>query len=124
MRIDVFEVNDRMVKFRIKDTAVRSRVLRRGMWNIADIPMIVSKWSPIKEDNQPEIKTIPMWVVLKNVHTMFSWKGLGFLASAVGEPKRLHPETELCTKFEEAKVFVEADMSKELPKNSHVQTKG
>lgn len=47
---------------------------------------------------------------------MYSWKGLGFLASAVDEPKCLHPETEQCINFEEAKVFAEADISKELPK--------
>lgn len=67
---------------------------------------------------QPEIKIIPMWVTIKKVpYSMYSWKGLGFLASVVGEPKRLHPEIELCNNFEEAKVFVEADLSKELPKS-------
>lgn len=43
VKIDVFVVSAKMVKFRIKDAAVRSRILRRAMWNIADIPMIVSK---------------------------------------------------------------------------------
>lgn len=117
IKIDVFVVSDKMVKFRIRDATFRSRILRRGMWNIVDIPMIVSNWTPIVEDAQPEIKTILMWITIKNVpHTMFLWKGLGFLASAVGESKRLHPETELCKHFDEVKVFVEADMSKELPK--------
>lgn len=80
--------------------------------------MVVSKWSPIIEDTQPEIKSIPMWKILKNVpHQMYSWKGLGFLASAIGEPKRLHPDTELYKSFYVAKVFVEADMSKDLPQS-------
>lgn len=92
VKIDVFVVSDKMVKFRIRDAEVRSRILRRGMWNIADIPMLVSKWTPIIEDAQPEIKTMPIWVTIKNVpHTMFSRKGLGFLTSSVGEPKILHP---------------------------------
>lgn len=86
-----------------------------------DIPMVVSKWSPIKEDSQAELKTMPIWVTLKKV--VFSWKGIGFLASAVGEPKRLHSETEQCTNFEEAKVFVEADLSKELPKTHNFRIK-
>lgn len=117
VRIDVFEVNTTTVKFRIKNEGVRLRLLRRGMWNIADIPMILSKWSPLVEEEEPEIKIMPMWITLKNVpHKMFSWDGLGFLASAVGKPVRLHPDTELCSSFEEAKVFVEADMKKELPK--------
>lgn len=64
---------------------------------------------------QPDVKSIPMWITLKNVpHRMFTWKGLGFIASAVGDPKRLHPDTVLYKSFEEAKVFVEADLSKDL----------
>lgn len=123
VRIDVFEVNQSTVKFRIRELEIRERVLRRGMWNIADIPMVVSKWSPITEESQPDIKTIPMWVIIKHVpHKMFSWKGLGFLASAVGDPKRLHPDTVLCKNFEEAKVFVEADLSKDLPKSFRFQS--
>lgn len=47
---------------------------------------------------------------------MFSWKGLNFVTSAVGELVRLHPDTAQCVDFKLAKVFVKADLSKELPK--------
>lgn len=125
IKIDVFEVNETTVKFRIKDKATRKRVLKRGMWNIANIPMVLSKWAPIvEEEEEEEIKVIPMWVTMKNVpHKMFSWKGLSFIVSAVGKPKRLHPETILCNSFEEAKIFVEADMTKELPKSHRFKSK-
>lgn len=125
IKIDVFPVNEVTVKFRIKDMATRKRILRRGMWNIANIPMVLSKWSPVvEEEEEEEIKVVPMWITMKNVpHRMFSWKGLGFIASAVGKPKRLHPDTILCTSFEEAKVFVEADMTKELPKSHRFKSK-
>ncbi|KAF8106041.1 LOW QUALITY PROTEIN: hypothetical protein N665_0148s0028 [Sinapis alba] len=125
IKIDVFEVNENTVKFRIKDEATRHRVLRRGMWNIANIPMVLSKWAPIvEEEEEQEIKIIPMWIKMKNVpHKMFSWEGLSFIASAVGKSKRLHPETILCNSFEEAKVFVEADMTKELPKSHRFKSK-
>ena len=43
IKIDVYVVNDRTVKFRIKDEATRKRVLKRGMWNIANIPLVLSK---------------------------------------------------------------------------------
>lgn len=55
---------------------------------------------------------------------MFMWSGLSFHASPVGEPKRLHPDTELVTNFEEAKIFVEADLSKELRKIYYFQVRG
>lgn len=119
IKIDVFAVNERTVKFIICDSQTRSRILRRGMWNIAGIPMILSKWAPLtdKENEENEVKIVPMWVTLKNVpHWMYSCEGLGFIASSVGKPVRLHPETELCSNFEEAKVFVNANMTKPLPK--------
>ncbi|KAL0650352.1 hypothetical protein Bca4012_093043 [Brassica carinata] len=106
------------LKFWITDQQTRSRILRRGVWNIAGIPMILSKWAPLEEkkEDEEEVKIVPMWVTMKNVpSTMFSWKGLGFIASSVGKPVRLHPETELCSNFDEAKVFVNANMTKPLP---------
>lgn len=55
---------------------------------------------------------------MKNVPpSMFSWKGLNFLASPVGVPIRLHQETELVTSFDEAKIFVGVDLTKDLPKH-------
>ncbi|XP_013674027.1 uncharacterized protein LOC106378448 [Brassica napus] len=125
IKIDVYEVNEVTVKFRIKDEATRKRVLRRGMWNIVNIPLVLSKWSPEdEEEEEEEITTIPMWIVMKNVpRRMFSWKGLGFVASAVGKPKRLYLDTLLCNSFEEAKVFVEADMTKELPTHHRFKSK-
>ncbi|XP_024009435.1 uncharacterized protein LOC112084518 [Eutrema salsugineum] len=95
------------------------------MWNIADIPMVVSKWTPYTEEDIPELKPIPIWVHLKNVPmNMFSWKGLSFITSAVGEPKHLHPETAACSTFDIAKVFVNADLSKELPKTINFSKNG
>lgn len=125
IKIDVFEVNATTVKFRIRNASARNRALRRGMWNICQIPMMVSKWSPIAEDAQPEITSMPMWVTIKNVpHSMFSWKGLSFLASPVGIPIRLHRETELVTNFDEAKIFVDVDLSKDLPRSYFFEIKG
>lgn len=115
--IDVFEVNENTVKFRIRNEGMRHRILNRGMWNIMDIPMIVSKWTPFAEEAQPAMKSIPLWVTLTNVPTtMFTDKGLEFLASAVGEPIKLHPKTEACVSFDEAQILVKADLTKDLPK--------
>lgn len=126
IKIDVYAVNERTVKFRICDQQTRTRVLRRGVWNITGIPMILSKWAPLseKENEETEVKIVPMWVTMENVpHSMYSWKGLGFIASSVGKPVRLHPETELCSNFEEAKVFVNANMTKPLPSGIRFRSK-
>lgn len=52
IRIEVFEVDKTIVKFRIKDANTRARILRHGMWNIANIPMVVLKWSPEEEEEE------------------------------------------------------------------------
>lgn len=110
-------MNSNTIKFRASDKIARDRIIRRGMWNIADVPMVVSRWTPIKEDAQLVFKSVPMWIKIQNIPPeMFTRKGINFLASSVGEPKKLHFDTEICNSFEEAKVFVEADLSKSLPK--------
>lgn len=115
--IDVYEVNASTVKFRIRNESMRHRILNRGMWNIMDIPMVVSKWTPFGDEEQPAMKSIPLWITLTNVPpTLFTDKGLEFLASAVGKPLRLHPKTETCVTFDEAQILVQADLTKDLPK--------
>lgn len=68
---------------------------------------------------------VPLWVHIKNVHVdMFLWKGLSFIASAVGEPVRLHSETAQCLDLKVAKVFVKADLTKQQPKSMNFNHKG
>ncbi|KAL1224706.1 hypothetical protein V5N11_001145 [Cardamine amara subsp. amara] len=123
--IDVLCINETTVKFRICNASARLRALRRGMWNICEIPMVMSKWTPIVEEAQPAIKSMPMWVKIKNVpNTMFTWKGLSFLASPIGIPLRLHQETDLVTSFEEANIFVDVNLSKKLPRSYFFKVKG
>lgn len=123
--IDVYEVDSTTMRFRVRDPLIRARILRRGMWNIAEVPMVVSKWSPLAEKEGLEEKSIPLWVFLKQVPmNMFSWEGLSFITSAVGDPVRLHPETAACANFDVAKVFVNADLSKELPKKIRYSKNG
>ncbi|XP_048600008.1 uncharacterized protein LOC125575500 [Brassica napus] len=123
--IDVFEVNPTSMKFRILNQADRNRVLRRGMWNLAGIPVVMTKWSPVAEKEKAPAQSIPMWVHLKIVPlSMFSWQGLSFVASPVGSPVRLHPETAQCLNLDVAKIFVKADLTKELPAKMNFNIQG
>lgn len=123
--VEVYEVDSTTMKFKVSDEQMRARILRRGMWSIGNIPLVVTKWSPTELEEKPEVKTIPLWVHLKNVPmNMYSWKGLSFITSAVGRPDRLHPETASCSNFKLAKVFVMADLSKELPKKINFTKNG
>ncbi|KAL0726876.1 hypothetical protein Bca4012_022969 [Brassica carinata] len=114
--IDVHVVDETTMKFKVMDPGTRTRILKRGMWSIGNIPMVITKWIPDEMKEKPEITAIPLWVHLKNVPmNMYSWQGLSFIASAAGFPVRLHPETAACSNFKVAKIFVNADLTKELP---------
>lgn len=115
-QIDVHIVDDTTMKFKVLNPLMRARILKRGMWNIGNIPMVVQKWMPDELKEKSEVTAVPLWVHLKNVPmNMYSWQGLSFITSAVGFPDRLHPETAACTNFKIAKIFVNADLTKELP---------
>lgn len=117
-KIEVFEVNSTSMKFIIFNQADRNMILRRGMWNLAGIPVVLTKWSPVAEKEKAPVQSIPMWVHVKNVPlSMFSWQGLSFVTSPIGSPVRLHPETAQCLKLDVAKIFVKVDLTKDLPKS-------
>ena len=113
-KLDVYEMDATTMRIRITNEKIRGKVVRRGMWNIAWVPMIVSNWSP--EVDASKASLIPLWVHVTGVPmSMYSWDGLSFITSAAGEPDHFHPETLACTNFDIAKVFVKADLSKGLP---------
>lgn len=122
--IEVYEINDTTMKFRILNSAMRARILRRCMWNLAEVPVIMTEWKPLVEEKEPE-QVVPLWVHLKNVPmNMFSWKGLSFITSPVGVPLKLHQDTALCKDLKVAKVFVKADLTKELPRSMNFKFQG
>ncbi|CAE6229888.1 unnamed protein product [Arabidopsis arenosa] len=59
-KIDVYEVNSTTLRFRDSNPLIRARVLKRGMWNIAEVPMVVTKWTPNAEKEQQEEKSVPL----------------------------------------------------------------
>lgn len=112
-KVDIYDVNATTMRFRVSSSKAREKILKRGMWNIAGIPMVVAKWTPQTEEEKQEEVSIPMWVYLTKVPlNMYSWEGISFMSSSVGSPDRLHPETIACTNLEVAKVFVNVDVTK------------
>ncbi|KAL0650736.1 hypothetical protein Bca4012_093427 [Brassica carinata] len=124
-QIDVQVGDDTTMKSKVLNPVMRARIVQRGMWNIGNVPLVVMKWTLDDLKEKPEIKSIPMWVYLKNVPmNMYSWRGLSFIVSAAGFPVRLHPETASCSNFKLAKIFVNVDLSKELPDKINFTKKG
>lgn len=87
--------------------------------------MVLMKWSPVTEKEKPLVQLIPMWVHIKNVPVnMISWQGLSFVTSPIGSPVRLHPETAQCLKLDVAKIFVNVDLTKDLPMKMNFNIEG
>ncbi|WZZ49447.1 hypothetical protein YC2023_049554 [Brassica napus] len=94
---------------------MRSRVIQRKYWHVADVPLVIHEWSPETAMNPPDLSALPMWVDLKGVpNQMFSHKGLKCLARTVGTFVKLHPNTEKCTRLDVARLLVEVDLHKPL----------
>jgi len=124
-KIEVYEVNATTMRFKVSSQKARENIIRRGMWNIIGVPMIVSKWSPKSEDEEEEDEAIPMWVHLEKVPLhMYSWEGLSLITSTAGTPVEPHPDTVACTNLAEAKIFVKVDVSKVLPKEITFKKEG
>lgn len=88
---------------------MRTRVLNRHLWNIADTPLVLHEWRPKTAHNAPVLSSLPLWVDFSSVPDhLYSEKGLGFLASFIGKGIKLHPNTE-------ARVLVEVNLEKPLP---------
>lgn len=66
-RVEVYEVNVTTMRFRVSSSKAREKILRRGMWNIAGVPMVVANWSPKTEEEKQEEEAIPMWVYVRKV---------------------------------------------------------
>lgn len=123
--MEVYAVNEMTIRFRISNPKAREKVRKRGMWNIARVPMVVTKWTPQTEEEKQEENVIPMWVHLRKVPLhMYSWEGLSFMTNTVGFPDRLHPETLACSNLGVARVFVNVDVSKTLPNEIEFSKEG
>lgn len=59
-KVEVFDVNPTTMRFKITNQKAREKVIKRGMWNIAGVPMVVQKWTPKTEEEKQEEEAIPM----------------------------------------------------------------
>ena len=114
-KIDVQFLEKNTVLFRIENPQMRTRVINRRYWHIAEVPLVVNEWSPETALNPPDLSAMPIWIDLKGVPSMmFSHKALKCLSRAAGNFVKLHPNTEKCTHLDVARILVEVNMHKPL----------
>lgn len=101
---------------KVTTTRVRDNILSRTMWNIVGHPMFVAPWSPDFNPDTPPISSATVTVELRGVpYLLFNEESLGRIATAIGQPVALAPETARKDNFEVAKLLVRVNLLEELP---------
>ncbi|CAA7033312.1 unnamed protein product [Microthlaspi erraticum] len=78
--------------------------------------MFVAPWTPKASLVIPEIKTLPVWVTLKNIPSiLYSISGISHIASGLGAPMATHKPNLDPIFMGEAKILVEVELSKAFP---------
>lgn len=116
-RIFVHNVGEGEFLLRVTNSNTRQFLLSRTCWNVAGFPMFVAPWSPDFTPDEAPITQAVLPVELRNVpYLLFNRESLSRLATAVGKPVSLYPETERKENFKIAKLYVRVDLTKPLPR--------
>lgn len=115
-RIFVHNIGQGCFLLRVTNTKARESILSRTCWNVAGFPMFVARWSPDFAPEEAPLTSAIVPVELRNVpYLLFNRQSLSRIATAIGKPESLAPETERKENFEVAKLYVRVDLTKELP---------
>ena len=115
-RIFVHRIGPGTFLLRATNPRTRAILLSRNLWNIAGHPMFVAPWSPDFTPEKPPLTKAQVTVEFRGVpYLLFNDESLSRIASGVGEPIALHPETARKETFEVAKILVEVNLLEELP---------
>ncbi|MDV3166621.1 MAG: DUF4283 domain-containing protein ['Waltheria sp.' little leaf phytoplasma] len=105
-----------------KDERTCKWVVEGGPWHILNRMVIVRKWRPGLRSLDFKMERIPVWVNLHQVPLeYFTKRGMSYLASAMGHPLHMDNFTAQRKKVGFARVCVEIDLRKELPKDFDVE---
>lgn len=115
-RIFVHNVGEGEFLLRVTNVKTRESLLARTCWNIAGFPMFVAPWSPEFTPEEAPLTSAVVPVELRDVpYLLFNQESLSRLATAVGKPESVAPETERKLNFKVAKLYVRVDLTKPLP---------
>ncbi|KAL0874412.1 hypothetical protein Bca101_024117 [Brassica carinata] len=116
-RIFVHRLGPLTFLLRVTNPRTQALVLARSVWIIAGFPMFVAPWSSEFSPEEPQLTSAVIPVELRGVpYLLFNNQSLSRLATAVGKPVSLAPETEIKENFEVAKLWVRVNLLAELPK--------
>ncbi|XP_013633113.1 PREDICTED: uncharacterized protein LOC106338758 [Brassica oleracea var. oleracea] len=115
-RIFVHNIGQGIYLLRVTNPKTREVLLSRTCWNIGGLPMFVAPWSHEYSPDEPPLTSAIVHVEMHNVlYLLFNRESLSRIATTVGKPDSLAPETEQKENFEVAKLFVRVDLTAPLP---------
>ncbi|CAF2087410.1 unnamed protein product [Brassica napus] len=115
-RIFVQNLGQGTYLLRVTNPRIREVLLSRTCWNIGGLPMFVAPWSPEYSPDEPPLTSAIVPVEMRNVpYLLFNRESLSRIATAIGKPESLAPETERKENFEVAKLYVRVDLTSPLP---------
>ncbi|KAF8110946.1 hypothetical protein N665_0077s0009 [Sinapis alba] len=116
LRIFVHNIGQGIYLLRVTNPRAREVLLSRTCWNIGGLPMFVAPWSPEYSPDEPPLTSAIIPVELQNVpYLLFNRESLSRIATAVGKPESLFPETERKENLAVAKLYVRVDLTAPLP---------
>ncbi|CAF2126149.1 unnamed protein product [Brassica napus] len=115
-RIFVHKIGEGTFLLKVANERTREHLLSRQAWMIKGCPMFVAAWSPEFTPEQPQLTSAVIPVELRGVpYLLFNRQSLSRIATAVGKPVSLAPETERKENFEVAKIWVQVNLLESLP---------
>ncbi|KAH0896413.1 hypothetical protein HID58_045981, partial [Brassica napus] len=115
-RIFVHNIGQGIYLLRVTNPKTREVLLSRTCWNIGGLPMFVAPWSPDYSPDEPPLTSAIVPVEMRNVpYLLFNQESLSRIATTIGKPESLAPETERKENFEVAKLYVKVDLTAPLP---------
>ncbi|KAJ4881563.1 Uncharacterized protein Rs2_38618 [Raphanus sativus] len=115
-RIFVHKIGQGIYLLRVPNPRTCDVLLSRTCWNIGGMPMFVAPWAPDYSPEEPPLTDAIVPVEMRNVpYLLFNNESLSRIATAIGKPESLAPETERKENFEVAKLFVRVDLTAPLP---------
>ncbi|VVA94789.1 unnamed protein product [Arabis nemorensis] len=115
-RIYIHNIGVGTFLLRVVNQRTREYLLSRNVWNIAGFPMFVAPWSPEFSSDQLPLSSALVPVEFRKVpYLLFNKQSLSRIATTIGKPVSLAPETERKENFEVAKIYVRVDLTKKLP---------
>ncbi|KAL9227817.1 hypothetical protein vseg_003465 [Gypsophila vaccaria] len=100
---------------RFNSIEMKQKVLNSGYYLFDNKPLIVKDWNENMELNRAEVKTVPVWVQLRDLPLKFWGKSLPKIAGIIGNFIKGDKATQEKTRLEFARVMVEMHVEHPCP---------